>query len=162
MAMVAMIFAVASYGRSTRPMERIAGYARAHSPRNVGILRGQRLAAAAPLPPFLPPYASVGPVVMTPSVVPGTAVVVPICDDFGCYSLDACVDRYDFRSRYGGCEVYADWTKRMGYCDDDVDAFGVPASQACPVSCDTCSIGMCFEYTTNEIRSCSGMYGQDA
>jgi hypothetical protein len=29
----------------------------------------------------------------------------------------------------------------MGYCEDDVDAWGTPASVACPVACDSCQLG---------------------
>jgi hypothetical protein len=44
----------------------------------------------------------------------------------------------------------------MGYCDDDRDDFGVLASLACPVSCDSCGIGMCFTASTNELAACDG------
>ena len=34
------------------------------------------------------------------------------------------------------------------YCGVDKDIAGIPASVACPVSCGTCGIGLCYE---NEI-----------
>jgi hypothetical protein len=60
----------------------------------------------------LPPV--YGPVTVTQTVVPRTAVIVPICDKLGCYQMNACMDRWDFQTEYGGCEVYQDWTQRMG------------------------------------------------
>ena len=42
------------------------------------------------------------------------------------------------------------------YCNDDTDAFGVKASLACPVSCDSCDIGMCFKPASNELAACDG------
>ena len=60
----------------------------------------------------LPPV--YGPVTVTQTVVPRTSVIVPICDKMGCYQMNACMDRWDFQSEYGGCEVYSDWTQRMG------------------------------------------------
>lgn len=30
-----------------------------------------------------------------------------------------------------------------GRCEDDFDIYGVRASLACPVACDTCPLGMC-------------------
>lgn len=102
----------------------------------------------------LPPV--YGPVTVTQTVVPRTSVIVPICDKLGCYQMNACVDRWDFQTEYGGCEVYGDWTQRMGYCEEDADAFGVKASMACPVSCDSCALGMCFKPATNEMAACDG------
>ena len=102
----------------------------------------------------LPPV--YGPVTVTQTVVPRTSVIVPICDRLGCYQMNACVDRFDFQTEYGGCEVYRDWTQRMGYCNDDKDAFGVKASMACPVSCDSCALGMCFTPSNNEMIACDG------
>lgn len=61
----------------------------------------------------LPPV--YGPVTVTQTVVPRTAVIVPICDKLGCYQMNACIDRWDYQTEYGGCEVYADWSQRMGY-----------------------------------------------
>lgn len=60
----------------------------------------------------LPPV--YGPVTVTQTVVPRTSVIVPICDKLGCYQMNACIDRWDYQTEYGGCEVYADWTQRMG------------------------------------------------
>ena len=102
----------------------------------------------------LPPV--YGPVTVTQTVVPRTSVIVPICDRLGCYQMNACVDRFDFQTEYGGCEVYRDWTQRMGYCNDDKDAFGVKASMACPVSCDSCALGMCFTPSNNDMIACDG------
>jgi len=102
----------------------------------------------------LPPV--YGPVTVTQTIVPRTSVIVPICDKLGCYQMNACVDRWDYQTEYGGCEVYGDWTQRMGYCEEDKDAFGVLASMACPVSCDSCALGMCFQPATNEIAACDG------
>jgi len=48
----------------------------------------------------------------------------------------------------------------MGYCGDDVDVYGTPASIACPVACDTCQLGMCFEGTSNKLNACGGWGGQ--
>ena len=59
----------------------------------------------------LPPV--YGPVTVTQTVVPRTAVIVPICDKLGCYQMNACMDRWDFQTEYGGCEVYGDWSQRM-------------------------------------------------
>ena len=98
--------------------------------------------------------------VVVQSVVPRTSVIVPVCDKLGCYQMNACIDRWDFRTEHGGCEVYSDWTQRMGYCEDDRDAFGVTAALACPVACDSCALGACFIPATNEIMSCDGA-GQD-
>jgi hypothetical protein len=59
----------------------------------------------------LPPV--YGPVTVTQTVVPRTAVIVPICDKLGCYQMNACMDRWDFQTEYGGCEV----TGPSGWCD---------------------------------------------
>ena len=87
------------------------------------------------LPPMLPPSVRV--------VAANTVVVPTACDpQFGCRQNLACIDRWDWLGPYGGCDAYADWSRRMGWCENDYDVFGIPASVACPVSCDTCSLGM--------------------
>ena len=55
-----------------------------------------------------------GPVTVAQTIVPRTSVIVPICDKLGCYQMNACMDRWDFQTEYGGCEVYGDWSQRMG------------------------------------------------
>mmetsp|Transcript_2434 Transcript_2434/g.6605 ORF Transcript_2434/g.6605 Transcript_2434/m.6605 type:complete len:250 (+) Transcript_2434:1293-2042(+) len=113
------------------------------SPEYPSLISGGQL-----FPPTLPPNMQ---------VLTSTSVVVTTCDSvLGCKQTPACVDRWDWRGPYGGCPAYRDWKRRLGWCDNDHDVFGVPASVACPVSCDTCPLGMCFDIYSNQFSRCFG------
>jgi hypothetical protein len=63
--------------------------------------------------------------------------------------------RFDFMTKEGGCSVYGDAMKRMAYCEDDRDVFGVLAAKACPVSCQTCGLKRCYVRDTNKLMACA-------
>ena len=54
------------------------------------------------------------------------------------------------------CSAYGDRSRRIAYCETDRDVFGVLASKACPVSCDTCPLGKCYIKATNTLMACAG------
>uniref|UniRef100_A0A6U2BCF6 ShKT domain-containing protein n=1 Tax=Hemiselmis andersenii TaxID=464988 RepID=A0A6U2BCF6_HEMAN len=105
----------------------------------------------------LPPDTPASDVKQLPMMLtPGTAVTVPVCTMGSCRQYEACMDRWDFSTDHGSCDVYGDWTKRMGYCESDKDVFGTLASVACPVSCDTCPLGKCYIRDSNTLMQCAG------
>jgi len=110
-----------------------------------------------PISPMVPMVAP-GPTNIHTDVVANTAVVVPVCDTMGCYQVTACADRWDYTTQWGGCTQYGDWTQRMGYCQDDQDAMGLVAAEACPVACDTCTLGWCYNAMENKVESCGPGY----
>jgi hypothetical protein len=57
------------------------------------------------------------PVTVTQTIVPRSSLIVPICNKLGCYQMNACVDCWDFQTKYGGCEVYDYWTQEIGCCE---------------------------------------------
>lgn len=67
----------------------------------------------------------------------------------GYHCTPACKDSALWRSDYGDCATYrgSKLTDSIwkDYCGSDKDIAGVPAAVACPVSCGTCGIGMCYE-----------------
>jgi len=85
----------------------------------------------------------------------GTIVTVPVCTMGSCRQYDACMDRFDFMTKEGGCSVYGDAMERMAYCEDDRDVFGVLAAKACPVSCQTCGLKRCYVRDTNKLMACA-------
>jgi len=131
--------------------------------------------------PYMEPltvYAPPGGTVLS-SVMPGTAARPPIPTRFaslpeadeapldntayqcqpsgymvgpvGYHCTPACKDSVLWRSDFGDCSTYTDTFK--DYCGADKDIAGVPAAVACPVSCGTCGIGLC--YTNDRFKSCT-------
>eukprot|EP00293_Proteomonas_sulcata_P010388 CAMPEP_0184292462 /NCGR_PEP_ID=MMETSP1049-20130417/4241_1 /TAXON_ID=77928 /ORGANISM="Proteomonas sulcata, Strain CCMP704" /LENGTH=308 /DNA_ID=CAMNT_0026600247 /DNA_START=37 /DNA_END=963 /DNA_ORIENTATION=- len=74
----------------------------------------------------------------------------------GYHCVPACKDSSLWRSDYGDCSVYRSTPITEGafkdYCGADKDIAGVPAAVACPVSCGTCGIGLCYEH--DKFKSC--------
>ncbi|EKX50599.1 hypothetical protein GUITHDRAFT_161834 [Guillardia theta CCMP2712] len=73
----------------------------------------------------------------------------------GYHCTPACKDSALWRSDYGDCSVYRSAIKPGGfkdYCGSDKDIAGVPATVACPVSCGTCGIGLC--YVKEKFKAC--------
>ena len=73
----------------------------------------------------------------------------------GYHCTPACTDSAMWRSDFGGCSVYRSTFTPGGfkdYCGSDKDIAGIPAAVACPVSCGTCGIGMCYE--NGKFKSC--------
>ena len=73
----------------------------------------------------------------------------------GYHCTPACTDSALWRSDFGDCSVYRATFTPGGfkdYCGTDKDIAGVPAAVACPVSCGTCGIGLCYE--NGKFKSC--------
>mmetsp|Transcript_43196 Transcript_43196/g.86675 ORF Transcript_43196/g.86675 Transcript_43196/m.86675 type:complete len:319 (-) Transcript_43196:125-1081(-) len=67
----------------------------------------------------------------------------------GYHCTPACKDSALWRSDYGDCSIYRRSYSGGGikdYCGADHDIAGIPAAVACPVSCGTCGIGLCYEH----------------
>jgi hypothetical protein len=74
----------------------------------------------------------------------------------GYHCTPACKDSALWRSDYGDCSIYQGGITGGGfkdYCGSDKDIAGVPAAVACPVSCGTCGIGVC--YKNDKFQGCS-------
>jgi len=74
----------------------------------------------------------------------------------GYHCTPACTDSVMWRSDFGDCSIYrATYTPGgfKDYCGTDKDIAGIPAAVACPVSCGTCGIGLCYE--NDKFKSCT-------
>mmetsp|Transcript_18147 Transcript_18147/g.43743 ORF Transcript_18147/g.43743 Transcript_18147/m.43743 type:complete len:315 (+) Transcript_18147:115-1059(+) len=73
----------------------------------------------------------------------------------GYHCTPACKDSALWRSDYGDCSIYRRSYSGGGikdYCGADKDIAGIPAAVACPVSCGTCGIGLC--YVKDKFKKC--------